>query len=176
VAHRTVGAVTGGGLAIGFAAALYVAAVRVPPPPTSITPDSGTQAVRILHRHQTVVECRHVALQPSCTAQLIEGDTATTIRFVRAGVVPAALHAAVSTVQFALPHQPGSQEQVATLPLGQWLVDWRGASRLEQLDVREGSPPAVMLSSVSGACVQKGDRCELVAGVRERDIRVNETK
>jgi hypothetical protein len=62
------------------------------------------------------------------------------------------------------------------LPIGQWLIDWRGAPRLERLVVRDGSRAEVALSSVSGACVQKGDRCELVADVRERDIRVSETK
>jgi hypothetical protein len=176
VAFRTFSAAIGGGLVLGFAATLYAAAVGSLRPPSSIEPDPGTQAVRVSHRHQTVVDCRHVALPPSCTARLRDGDTATMIRFVRTGVDSAALHPASATVRLAFPHQLGSQEQVARLAIGQWLVDWRGAPKLEKLDVRGDAHVEVALSTVSGACVQKGDRCVLVSGVRERHIRITETK
>ena len=175
MAYRTVGAVIGGGLVIGFAATLYAAAVRSLPP-SSIEPDTATRAVRVSHRHQMVADCRHIASPPSCVGQLRDGDTATVVRFVQTGVEPSALHPASATVRLTLPHKQGSQEQVATLQIGQWLVDWSGAPALDKLDVRPDSHLEVTLATVSGACVQKGDRCELISGVRERHIRVTEAK
>lgn len=115
-----------------------------------------------------------MTLPPSCVAQLREGDTATVVRFVRAGVEPSALRAGGATVRLALPQKQGSQEQVAMLRTGRWLVDWSGAPELEQLDVRPDSHLQVALATVSGACVQKGDRCRLVSGVRERRIRITD--
>jgi hypothetical protein len=115
-----------------------------------------------------------MTLPPSCVGQLSEGDTATVVRFVRADVEPSALRAGGATVRLALPRKQGSQQQVAMLQTGRWLVDWSGAPELEQLDVRPDSHLQVALATVSGACVQKGDRCELVSGVRERRIRITD--
>lgn len=165
MAHKTVGVVLSSGLLVGVAAALYPAAVGSLTP-GSIEPDKGGQAVRVSHRNQTVVDCRHVASPPSCTGQLLEGDTGTVVSFVRTDVKP-------SSLRLVLPHQQGTQEQVATLPAGKWLVDWSGAPKPEKLDVRGDGRVDISLATVSGACVQSGDRCALVSGVRQRRIRVS---
>jgi hypothetical protein len=70
---------------------------------------------------------------------------------------------------------PGSQEQVAPLHIGHWLVDWRGAPRLEKLDIRRDKRLQVALATVTGACVESGDHCQLVSGVRARSVNIVET-
>ncbi len=174
VANRIIGAAVGGGLVIGFAATLYAAAVG-PLPPTSIEPDGGTRAVRVSHRHRMVVDCRHVAAPSSCAERLRDGDTATTVSFVRTDVEPSTSHPPAA-LRLTFAHQQGPQEQVATLKVGRWLVDWPGSTAPERLDIRADSHLDVSLTTISGACVQRGDRCELVSGVRERRIRVSETE
>lgn len=172
--RRLFGLDWGSALAIGLVATLYRAAIT-PPPARPIEPDINTQTVRVSHRHQLVVACLHITEPPGCVAQLRDSDTATTVSFVK-DFKPAALHHGGASLRLTLPHLPTSQEQVASLEVGQWLVDWRGAPRVEELDVRPDKRLEVALATVSGACVEAGDRCELVSGVRERNVHVTESQ
>jgi hypothetical protein len=143
-------------------------------PPSSLEPPGKTAPVRISHRHRTIRECVHVRVPPSCNGRVSEGDTATTVTFARTGATSVSLRPAQAAIKVAFPNRVGPQEQVVVFPVGDWLVDWPGAPRVEQLTVRPGSAPQVALATASGACSLESERCELLEGVRERRIQVSE--
>jgi hypothetical protein len=103
----------------------------------------------------------------------VEGDTATVVRFERAGMTKAAFDPRERSTRVAFSHRKGQQEQVVMLPVGDWLVDWSGAAAMESLRVRPGAHPRVLLTTVSGACQLKENRCQLVSG-RHLQILVSE--
>jgi len=149
-------------------------ATRTVLPPSSLEPAGKTAPVRISHRHRTIRECVYVRAAPSCDGRVSEGDTATEITFARTGATNASFRPARAAIKVAFPSRSGPQEQVVVFPVGDWLVDWPGTSRIEQLRVRPGSAPQVALTTASGACSLKKDRCELIESFRERGIRVAE--
>jgi hypothetical protein len=143
-------------------------------PPSSLEPPGKTAPVRVSHRHRTIRECVHVRVPPSCDGRVAEADTATEVTFARTGATNVSFRPAQAVIKIAFPSRVGRQEQVVVLPVGDWLVDWPGAPRIEQLEVRPGSHLQVALTTASGACALEGDRCELREGFRERRIRVSE--
>ena len=155
-------------------AASSASAMSATLPPSSLEPQGKTAPVRVSHRHRAVRECAYVRVPPRCDGRVAEGDTATEVTFARTGVTNASFRPAQTAIKIAFPSRVGGQEQVVVLPVGDWLVDWPGAPRVEQLEVRPGSHLLVALTTASGACALKGDRCELREGFRERRIRVSE--
>jgi hypothetical protein len=102
-----------------------------------------------------------------------DADSATVVRFQRAGVANAGLTPETATVRVVFPHRSAQQEQVVGLPVGEWLVDWAGADALARLQVGAGAHPQVQLTTTSGACQLKNDGCELVP-MRARHISIDE--
>lgn len=145
-------------------------------PPGSIEPREKVAAVRVSHRHRAIVECIRVPQRASCVGRVAEGDTGAVVRFERMGVVTVGLNPAQGAVRVVFPHQSGPQEQVVSLAVGAWLVDWPDSEKLERLDIKPGTRMQVALATTSGACEFKGDTCELLPGVRERRIRISDVR
>jgi hypothetical protein len=143
-------------------------------PPSSLEPPGKTAPVRVSHRHRVIRECVYVRLPPRCDGRVSEGDTGTEVTFARSGATNVSFRPAQAAIKIVFPSRSGPQEQVVVLPVGDWLVDWPGASRVVELEVRPGSNLQVSLATASGACSLKGERCELMDGFRERRIRVLE--
>lgn len=141
-------------------------------PPSSLRPAAKTQVVRISHRHRAIVECVRVASSPSCVSHVVDADTATRLSLDPIGVVAASFEPSHGSVPVVFRHQVGPREQQVVLPVGSWLVNWPGASKLERLEVRAGVRTEVALATVSGVCEVKADRCVLIAGPREQRIHV----
>jgi hypothetical protein len=145
-------------------------------PPGSIEPKEKVAAVRVSHRHRAIVQCIRVPQRATCVGRVAEGDTGVVIRFERMGVVAVGLNPAQSAVRVVLPHKSGPQEQVVSLAVGAWLVDWPEFERLERLEIKPGSRMQVALATTSGACELKDDTCELRPGARERRLRISEVR
>lgn len=145
-------------------------------PPGSIEPREQVAAVRVSHRHRAIVECIRVPKRASCVGRVAEADTGAIVRFERTGVVTVGLTPAQGAVRVVFPHQAGPQEQVVRLAVGPWLVDWPESEKLERLEIKPGTRIQVALATTSGACEYKDETCELLPGVRERRIRINESQ
>lgn len=95
---------------------------------------------------------------------------------MRAGVSSASFRGGEGSIKVVFATRQGPQEQVVAFPIGDWLVDWHGAPRIEYLRVRPGSAPQVALATVSGACELTVNRCDLNNGFQERHIRVRDAR
>lgn len=145
-------------------------------PPGSLEPKEKVAAVRVSHRHRAIVECVRVPKQATCAGRVAEGDTGAVVRFERMGVVTVGLSQGQGAVRVVFSHQTAPQEQLVSLGVGAWLVDWRDSEKLERLDIKPGARVQVALATTSGACELKNDTCELVPGVRERRIRISDVR
>lgn len=163
------------GLVLISTASLEAASIPLAPP-GSIEPRERIAAVRVSHRHRAIVECVRVPQRASCVGRVAEADTAAVVRFERMGVVTVGLNPAQGAVRVVFPHQAGPQEQVVSLAVGGWLVDWPESEKLERLEIKPGTRMQVALATTSGACEYKDDTCELLPGVRERRIRISEVQ
>lgn len=145
-------------------------------PPGSIEPKEKVAAIRVSHRHRAIVECVRVPKQATCVGRVAEGDTGAVVRFERVGVVTVGLSPGQGAVRVVFSHQSAPQEQVISLGVGAWLVDWPDSEKLERLDIKPGARMQVALDTTSGACELENDTCELRSGVRERRIRVSDVR
>jgi hypothetical protein len=133
-------------------------------PPSSLRPAARTAVVRLSHRHRAVRECFRLHAARSCLSNIAEADTATVVELERTSVTAAMLEPDTRSVRVVFPHHAGPQEQALDLPLGEWVVDWPGADKIERLHVDARSKPRIVLLTVSGACRLRENRCELVPG------------
>jgi hypothetical protein len=145
-------------------------------PPGSIAPKEKVAPVRVSHRHGAIVECVRVPKRASCAGRVAEGDTGAVVRFERVGVVTVGLNQGQGAVRVVFSHQAAPQEQVISLGVGAWLVDWPDFEKLERLDIKPGARMQVALVTTSGACELENDTCELRPGVRERRIRISDVR
>jgi hypothetical protein len=132
-------------------------------PPSSLQPVAKTAPVMVTHRHRATRECVKRPAPAVCLAREVEGDTATMVRFERTGMTNAVFDPGARSTRVVFSHRMAEQEQVVVLPVGDWLVDWPGAEAIETLRVRPGAHPRVAMTTRSGACQLKQDRCELVS-------------
>lgn len=159
-----------------FSATSSGAAGRPLAPPGSIEPKEKVAAVRVSHRHRAIVECVRVPKQAACVGRVAEADTGAVVRFERMGVVTVGLNPGQGAVRVVFPRQAAPQEQVISLGVGPWLVDWPDSEKLQRLDIKPGARMQVALATTSGACELKNDTCELRPGVRERRIQIHDVR
>lgn len=93
---------------------------------------------------------------------------------MRTGVTNVSSRPAQGPIKLAFASRGGPPTQIVSLPVGEWLVEWPGAARVEPLRVKAGSNLHVALATASGACLLEADSCRLKEGFREQRIRITE--
>ncbi|HKY38406.1 MAG TPA: hypothetical protein VJN18_20830 [Polyangiaceae bacterium] len=144
-------------------------------PPSSFRPKAAQQRVLISHRHRRVRACVKVSTsaQTACLPQLGEGNTATTV-FLEPLRAPdgSAAHARRVTVVFK--SAVGRQEQAIQLVVGQWSVDWPGASGSRRLLVTAEKLPSVRLLTTSGRCELMTTACVINETYIEQRVAIDD--
>lgn len=142
-------------------------------PPSSLEPVVKHRVVRVSHRHQRTRGCvvRQATAGFTCSAQLEESDSTTTVTFSPSGGAVSSVSARRALV-VTFGKRAGRQDKSIELALGRWSIDWPGARTVKYVDVGAGSSPVVALRTISGRCDPADRGCTLNANAISRRISV----
>jgi hypothetical protein len=142
-------------------------------PPSSLEPVVKHRVVRVSHRHQRTRGCvaRRVKAGFTCSPQLEEADSATSVTFTPSGG-PVSSVSARRAIVVTFGKQQGPQDKGVELALGRWSVDWPGAPTMKYIDVGAESSPPVALRTTSGRCEPTNKGCSLKTNAVSRRITV----
>jgi hypothetical protein len=146
---------------------------RAMDPPSSLEPVVKHRTVRVSHRHQHARGCvaRRIKAGFTCSAQLEEADSATTVTFTPSGGAVSSVSVRRAVV-VTFTRQDGGQAKGVELALGRWSIDWPVAGMMKYVDVRAEGSPLVALRTISGRCDPTDGGCSLNASAISRRITV----
>jgi len=128
-------------------------------------------AVRITHRHESVIECRVAAADGECVEQRINAPAGVDVLWSPIS------DPLISTptedrapLRVSLPRASGSSSLETRVPAGAWQFSW--ADQQAALRVPPGGRLQVRLGTISGRCIRDQKACKLESNATRRETHV----